>query len=438
MLPPGTVPPSLLLVLAVFRDCFTAPSFETFAALVTGTVTRTGRRTVTGMLTGAGLSARWPHDRAHRFFSAGVWDLDRVGLVLAGLIVERLLPAGAVLQVAVDDTLFKRPGRKVFGAAWQYDGAATGPKPIGRGTCFVVLALVVRLPFLTRPVALPVLARLWRPKQERTKVDLALELVALLARASPDRRIDVVADGAYHGRALRELPGRVTWACRLPVNAALYELAPPPTGRRGRPRLKGAKIGTPKSWAEQAVFTAHTVTRYNRPPATVHIAERICLWYGSFHTRTVRVLLVRGPGSTKPFDLALVTTDLTTPAAEPVERYAGRWSIETTFEEVREHLGVGQAQNRVRAAVERTVPFGLYVYSLTVVWYALHGHHPADVAEHRARAPWYTTKTTPSFQDMVVKLRRTVIAARNMPEHAGQPTDHEIAAVHRAWAAAAA
>ncbi|MGW3137765.1 hypothetical protein [Streptomyces sp. NPDC001139] len=87
---------------------------------------------------------------------------------------------------------------------------------------------------------------------------------------------------------------------------------PLPTGRRGRPRLKGAKIGTPKSWAEQAVFTAHTVTRYNRPPATVHIAELVCLRYGSFHTRTVRVLLVRDPGSTKLFDLALVTISLTT------------------------------------------------------------------------------------------------------------------------------
>jgi hypothetical protein len=55
--------------------------------------------------------------------------------------VRRLLPAGAVLTVAVDDTLFKRRGKKVFGAAWQHDGAATGPRPIGRGTCFVVIGL---------------------------------------------------------------------------------------------------------------------------------------------------------------------------------------------------------------------------------------------------------------------------------------------------------
>jgi hypothetical protein len=37
--------------------------------------------------------------------------------------------------------------------------------PVGRGTCFVVVGIVVELPFCSRPVCLPVMARLWRPKQ---------------------------------------------------------------------------------------------------------------------------------------------------------------------------------------------------------------------------------------------------------------------------------
>jgi hypothetical protein len=43
----------------------------------------------------------------------------------------------------------------VFGAAWQHDGAAVGDKPVGRGTCFVVVGIIVELPFCTRPVCLP-------------------------------------------------------------------------------------------------------------------------------------------------------------------------------------------------------------------------------------------------------------------------------------------
>jgi len=61
MLPDLALPPSLMTLLAAFQPCFTA-SFRTFSA-------RAGRRTVCGMLTGAGLPRLWSHHRAHRFFS---------------------------------------------------------------------------------------------------------------------------------------------------------------------------------------------------------------------------------------------------------------------------------------------------------------------------------------------------------------------------------
>lgn len=120
------VPASLLAVLGKLR-VFTAPGFTTFTAMVTGLVTQTGAGTVTGMLTGAVLAQAWPHGRAHAFFSRARWNVDILGIVLAHLIVRTLLPQGAAIMVAVDGTLFKQSGKKVFGAAWQHDGAARGP-----------------------------------------------------------------------------------------------------------------------------------------------------------------------------------------------------------------------------------------------------------------------------------------------------------------------
>jgi hypothetical protein len=164
MLPGATVPRSLADLLAVFRPCFTAPTFPTFVGLVVGLIAQTRRRTVCGMLTGAGLEQVWHHSRAHRLFTNARWSGDALGLVLADLIVTRLLPTDSALTIAVDDTLFKRSGKKVFGVAWHHDGAAKGPKPIGFGNCWVVAGIVVQLSFLSRPVCLPVLARLWRPR----------------------------------------------------------------------------------------------------------------------------------------------------------------------------------------------------------------------------------------------------------------------------------
>ncbi|MCW2882719.1 MAG: transposase, family [Sphaerisporangium sp.] len=150
--------------------------------------------------------------------------------------------------------------------------------------------------------------------------------------------------------------------------------------------------------------------------------------------RTVRVIWVRHLDSTKTFDLALVTTDLDTPAEQLVIRYSWRWSIEQAFLESRHLLGVGQARNRTPAAVTRTLPLGLIAYSLAIVWYARHAHSPAVVAEHRRRAPWYRTKTQPSFDDMLALLRRTIIAARFSATRPDQSDPAKISYDELTWA----
>jgi hypothetical protein len=99
---------------------------------------------------------------AHRFFASTRWSLDQLGRTLLRLVIGWLVPVGAPVVVAVDDTLFRRPARKAHAAVWAYDGSrdvAAGEKKLSRGTTFVVAAVVVELPFLERPIALPVLAQ---------------------------------------------------------------------------------------------------------------------------------------------------------------------------------------------------------------------------------------------------------------------------------------
>jgi hypothetical protein len=77
-------------------------------------------------------------------------------------------------------------------------------------------------------------------------VELAAQTSTTVAGRVPHRRVHVVADAAYHGKSLRALPATVTWTTRLPRNTVLYHRAPAPTGRRGRPRLKGDRIRYPR------------------------------------------------------------------------------------------------------------------------------------------------------------------------------------------------
>jgi hypothetical protein len=441
MLRVHTLPGSLSRVLDPFRPCFTAPTFATFVTMLAGMIARPAHRTVCGMLAGAGVAGVWHHSRAYRFFAVARWDPDRLGLTVLRLIIGHLVPIGAPLTLAVDDTLFRRTGRKVYAAHWGYDGSLKvfkGNQKLSRGNTFVVAAVVVALPFLDRPVALPVLARLWR-KGGPTKTVLARELVEVIATHTRGRTVHVVADGAYLCTELRRLPAHVTLTGPLRSNASLWHTHPDldhptrPRGR-GRPRTYAARIGTPADLAATTPSTLVTVTRYGRT-TTVAVHHLRCLWRGVFGARPVRVLVLTEPG--KP-DLALVTTDLATPLAAIVERYAGRWSIEVAFEDGKQITGVGEARNRTRRAVERTVPFGLYTQSIVIIWYHLAGHHPSVVRDRRHRAPWYTTKRHPSYLDMIVKLRRVLIAAQYLPEVPDQPTHEEVRSVQLAWAQAVA
>ncbi len=329
MLPSLNLPASLLDLLIMLRPCFTAPGFATFCGLAAGLAGRVRRRTVVGMLLGGCLQHAWPHDRAHYFFARARWELDELGLAVARLAVLLAVPPGADLEVAVDDSVFRRWGRKVHGAGWQHDGSSPSLSKLSHGNCFVTAGIVVRLPFCARAVCLPVLARLHLPGKGKGpgKVAMAAALISQLGAAFGDRTVHVVADAAYHGPALRTLPENVTWTCRIPRNAVLYDLAPPRTGRRGRPRSKGDRLGTAGDIAATAPWDTVTVTVYGREQVR-HVTEVTCLWYGSWHTRAVRLILARDEHTASGYDLALVTTD---PAASPgalVARYATRWAIE--------------------------------------------------------------------------------------------------------------
>jgi hypothetical protein len=422
-----------MTLLACFAPLFTAPSFRTFAGLACGFLAQPGRRTVCGMLSGAGLARLWPHDRAHSFFSRARWSPDELGLAAARLVVSLLVPAGEPVTVAIDDTLFKRRGKKVWAASWFHDGSAQGPTKTGYGNNWVVLAVIVRLPMATRPVAIPVMAKLViKGSNSKSRLWLARRMAEQLAKALEDRQVLVVADSAYAGGELKGLPRNITWTTRLRKDAALHALPPERLpGTRGRPRVKGDRLGSLAQIAATATFSQVTVTRYGKT-AAIQASAITCLWHSVFGTLPVTVVLVRDK-SASGFDLALVTTDTTATVAQVIERYASRWAIEVAIEDSKQLFGTGQARNRTARAVERTVPFQIACQAVAVTWYATAGHNPADTASRRIQAPWYTSKTEPSTADMTAKLRRVIIAARFKRLYADQPEPAEIHAIRLAW-----
>lgn len=414
------VPSSLAGLLSLLEPCFTAPTFRTFSMLTVGFIARIRENTVCGMLQGAGLAGVWHHSRAHDFFAYRRWDPDELGLRLLGLLVSVLLTPDAPIALAVDDTLFGRSGPKVYGAHYLHDGAqAEGSGRRTRwGNCFVVVVLVVALPCTGgRMVGLPVLFRLFRPKDDQhpdrpSQPELARTLIDMVSARLHGRKIELVADGAYASGAWQGLPEHITLTTRMRTNAALHEL-PPPARRahqQGRTPIKGKRMKSLAEIAAAATFKPVSLTGRDGKTRTALIHEFTCLWPKPFHTRPIKVILVRNPNATKTdgFDIAIASTDTTTNASQIIERYEGRWVIETVHQEAKAH-GVGDARNRVPKAVQRTVPFGFLTMTITIAWYQLCGDPQADLQERRRQAPWYRQKTTVSYADMLAALRRELI-----------------------------
>ena len=155
----------------------------------------------------------------------------------------------------------KGRGKKVWAASWFHDGSAPGPAKTGYGNNWVILGIVVRLRFMSRPVAVPVMAKLViKESNSKSRLWLARRMAEKLAAALPGRQIRVVADSAYAGGELKGLPAPVSWTTRLRKDAALHALPPARTGRPGRPRVKGDRLASLAKLAAAAEFSQVTVT----------------------------------------------------------------------------------------------------------------------------------------------------------------------------------
>lgn len=133
------------------------------------------------------------------------------------------------------------------------------------------------------------------------------------------------------------------------------------------------------------------------------LADRVVLWYKVSPVRPVRLVISRDPHG-KERDDFFFTTDLSLSPEEVVYRYAGRWSIEDTFRNVKQYLGGKDPQSWVGRGPECAAGFSFLLYSLVWLWYIeARGGAITWVAN-----PWYLKKSTPSFLDAMACLRRVL------------------------------
>src|SRR5262249_31195977 len=148
---------------------FTSPTFDRFATLMAAALLTTGRRTVANLLRTLGPLVHGHRTSFQRVLSSASWSGLHLGLLLTRFLLH-LLPADPILLVAADPVEGHR-AKKVHGKARHRDRVrSTHSYTAWRyGHKWVVLAVLVRFPFATRPWALPVLVDLYRDAQDNRR-----------------------------------------------------------------------------------------------------------------------------------------------------------------------------------------------------------------------------------------------------------------------------
>jgi SRSO17 transposase len=398
---------SFAVILQELAVAMTVPSFHNLLTVLTGWVFAR-RRTITGMLTAAGVAGKRHHAAFHRLFSEAQWSLDALGLAVFR-ILETLLGDSPIF-VALDDTLARKRGLKTFGVGMHHDPllSSRGKAITNWGHSWVVLGVIVRFPLWPQRVfCLPILFRLYLNKQAaergrrayRSRPELAVAMLRVLCEHRQHRRFHAITDSAYGGQSvLGQLPKNCDLTSRLVLDARLYtQPVPRAPGEKGRPRKRGERLSTP---AEMLVQRARRMTldlygRHDR----ARVAE-VCACVHAVPDRLLRVVAVEPLVGGRPRQAFYSTAHQAT-ALEMLTWYAWRWSIEVAFHDAKMHLGFEEPQGWSRRAAERTAPIAMLLYSLIVNWFASEGHR------HYRPLPtsWYI-KPQAAFGDMLATLRR--------------------------------
>jgi hypothetical protein len=408
-----SIPPAALPLLLHLAPAFTQPTFRRTVVLLFAAILTTGRRTVNNLLRTVGILAPGDSSCYRRVLSAASWSGLRLAAALTRFVVTHFCPDG-VLYLVGDDTVDEHRGKKVHGKARHRDPIRSSHSytTYRYGHKWVVIALLVRFPWATRPWALPLLVVLYRStadNQQRghrhqTPTELVQLQLRLLLRWLPDRTFVFAGDQGYGSHELahfaQQQGGRLALVSRFYANANLYA-PPPPYAGKGRPRVKGAKLPSPEQVVATAERTRLNVAWYGGGRRDVAVVTGVGHWYKSgVGLVALRWVYVHDLTGTHRDDY-LYSTNVTWTAAQIIETYTGRWNIETTFQEMRAYLGLETTRGWCQRTVVRAAPglFGLYTV-VAVLYAALQARGTAA-----ARVDWAEKEGT-TFSDAITTVRR--------------------------------
>lgn len=405
-----------------FQGAFTQPTFERFVGLISGLIVTVGRRTVSRALRVIQPLQRQGHwCNYHRLYSQAhycMWDL---GLILSRLVIG-LLPPDEPVTLAADDTVDAKTGKRVWAKGPHRDAPRSTRKHVSIkwGHKWLVICVLVKLPLIARPWALPILCGLCCDKKvakrakcrPRSASQNTMLLLICLLRWFPDRRFILLGDARATSHRLacfaHRHRDRVTLISRLRADANLYGQ---PRQKRAR---KGPKLPSPREQVGHLTPGHSVIAWYGSSRRQIAHVSQTALWYSVHQVMAVPIRWVCVLGEDGLEDAYFYSTDPNLDPQRIVEFYAMRWNIEVTFEESRALLGLETTRHWCRRSVLRVTPILFGLFSIVgLIWNEMSARCPTELL---SQTPCYH-KQDMTFADVLYLVRREIWSSGLLQHH---------------------
>lgn len=428
------LPNAMITILATFAPLFSRPVFKNALELMVSHFLCTGRRTITNLVRRLG---KHKDNRFTKYFYVirkAKWSSFRSSKILFLLIIERLLPKNCQIEINIDAHLNRRKGPKIKGLGYHRDAVASSKKQkvLTTGHNWLVATVCVRMFGSKYKWSLPFFSYLLTPEKplssSRNEFDLkgkarhkkmtkvTSQIIIQVRRwIGPERSIVIVADSAFACREICKtcIKYNVIFCTQLRLDASLHDFPPMQKGKqRGRPRVVGARLPNLEVLARDnnQRWIRLSAPWYSGKTKDLDVLTGTCLWYhNTVGGVAIRWILTKDPsGENKP--LAILVTDLRICAEQAISFFVGRWPIETTFQEINQHLGLETIHTWSDLSINRTAPVIIASYSIAclVVSEAV---SDTGVEIFPEKTAWYS-KGSITFSDVMVYLKLLILNKR--------------------------
>jgi len=428
-------------------SCFSCR--ERFHAHLLAQLVCPGRHTLTSLITTGGRQFRdWTADYA-------LYAKQRVdpGVLFSQVRkeIEAMNPPEQPLVVALDDTILRKTGKKIPGAAYRKDPlgppfnlnlvwalrmiqySAAVPGPNGEVRMIPIAFQDASTPRKPRKSAGEEEFAAYRETMRQRNLNaLAIEKLTALQkeRTQPGENpppLHVVVDGSYTNRkVLRKKSKETTVIGRIRKDA---HLSARPDGQKphGRKRIYGEDLATPEQVRkDESIPWQEIVATVGGKRHKLRVKTLGPLRWRAAGEMDLRLVVIapvpymRRPNGKRLYRQPgyLICTDPDLPLATLVQEYIWRWDIEVNHRDEKTILGVGQAQVRNANSVESVPAAAVAAYAMLHVA-AMKAYGWSGKSNTIPPAKWRNPKKKKraSTQDLVNELRRELWSESINPRH---------------------